>query len=63
MDQQRDEIVEALLAYAKREGVTTVVGSEKEARISERVDVLLPRKTAGPGEVKEKAALLGGLAL
>jgi len=35
------------------EVVTTIVGSDREARISERVEVLLPRKTVEPDDYAE----------
>lgn len=53
LDEQRDEIVEALLAFGEREGVTTVVGSSREARVTELVQIVLPRKTAEPKEYAE----------
>ena len=50
LDGQRDELVDALLAYSDHEGVTTVVGSSREARVTELVQIGLPRKTAEPEE-------------
>ena len=37
-------VIEALHAYAEREGATTIVGTDREARTSELVQVTLPRK-------------------
>ena len=53
LDGQRDEVVDALLVYADREGVTTVVGSSREARVTELVQIGLPRKSAEPEEYAE----------
>ncbi|MCH8880059.1 MAG: PD-(D/E)XK nuclease family protein [Planctomycetes bacterium] len=53
LDEQREQVVDALVAYANREGVTTVVGSSREARVTEQVKIVLPRKSAEPEEYAE----------
>jgi putative RecB family exonuclease len=60
LDEQRDEVVDALLVYADREGVTTIVGSNREARVTELVQISLPRKSAEPEDYAELDRQLRG---
>jgi putative RecB family exonuclease len=48
LEAEQEEVDEALLAYAKREKVKVIVGSTHEARIAEREQIILPRKTQEP---------------
>ena len=58
LDAERHEVIDALIAYARREGVTAVYGTTHEARVKERPAIVLPRKTHEPEEYAELERLL-----
>jgi len=58
LGQERQEVDEALLAYAEREGLEVIGGSTHEARVTESAKLVLPRKTYEPDEYAELEQLL-----
>ncbi len=52
LDCEVDQIKEALKALAARDGMTKVVGSEKEVAITEEHRVMFPRKGQEPGTAR-----------
>ena len=60
LESEIDEIREALLALAERQGMTAVVGSEKEVSIVQEQKVLFPRKGQEPDKAEELESRLRG---
>jgi putative RecB family exonuclease len=58
LESEIDQIKEALCVLAARDGLTNVVGSEKEVAITEQLKVMFPRKGQEPNEAAQLDALL-----
>jgi putative RecB family exonuclease len=53
LDAERQEVVEALFAYAEREGLEVIVGSDCEGRVVEQTKIVLPTKGDAPDDYAE----------
>lgn len=60
LDDQAARIREALAAYARREGLETVTGSEREATVRATLKTLFPRRGQEPEKAAELEARLRG---